>query len=195
MKRASIENALCWSSRLKTRLFTWFISSAFRKIGPGARVCPPLRCSGLLQITLGEGTVIHRDCWLQTIGDAAVLDIGRFAGIGMGASISAANRITIGDYVIFGRNVFISDHAHAFQDVGLPISTQGIDNVGPVAIGSETWLGQNTVVLPGVSIGRHCVIGANSVVNSSLPDFSVAVGAPARVVKRYNSDTRSWQRT
>ena len=142
---------------------------------------------------MGERTVIHRDCWLQTIGDSAVLNIGSFTGIGMGASISAAMEIVIGDNVIFGRNVYISDHAHAFQNAELPISLQGIDHIAPVSIGQASWLGQNVVVLPGVSIGQHCVIGANSVVKSSVPDFCVAVGAPALVVKRYNPASADWE--
>jgi acetyltransferase-like isoleucine patch superfamily enzyme len=71
---------------------------------------------------------------------------------------------------------------------------QGITDIAPVFIGRHTWLGQNVVVLPGVAIGQHCIIGANSVVNSSIPDYSVAVGAPARVIKRYNRDTNQWER-
>jgi acetyltransferase-like isoleucine patch superfamily enzyme len=63
-----------------------------------------------------------------------------------------------------------------------------------VSIGRETWLGQNVAVLPGAQIGIHCVIGANSVVNSTIPDFSVAVGTPARVIRRYNQETGAWER-
>jgi acetyltransferase-like isoleucine patch superfamily enzyme len=71
---------------------------------------------------------------------------------------------------------------------------QGIDNIKPVAIGRNSWLGQNAVVLPGVTIGEHCVIGANSVVNRSIPDFSIAVGTPARVVKTFNRQTKRWEK-
>jgi acetyltransferase-like isoleucine patch superfamily enzyme len=71
---------------------------------------------------------------------------------------------------------------------------QGINGVAPVTIGRGTWLGQNVVVLPGVTIGQHCVVGANSVVNSSIPDYSVAVGAPARVVRQYNRNSAKWER-
>jgi acetyltransferase-like isoleucine patch superfamily enzyme len=71
---------------------------------------------------------------------------------------------------------------------------QGIDNLKPVSIGRHTWLGQNAVILPGVSIGQHCVIGANSVVNRSIPDFSIAVGAPARVVKKLNRQGNQWEK-
>jgi acetyltransferase-like isoleucine patch superfamily enzyme len=92
------------------------------------------------------------------------------------------------------RNVYISDHAHAYENLDMPIMHQGIDSIAPVSIGRNTWLGENAVVLPGVTIGQHCVIGANAVVNTSIPDFSVAVGAPARVVRQFNKNSGQWER-
>jgi acetyltransferase-like isoleucine patch superfamily enzyme len=112
----------------------------------------------------------------------------------MGATISAASRILIDEYVLLARNVYISDHGHAYEEVDTPIMCQGISMVRPVSIGRHSWLGQNVSVLPGASIGVHCVIGANSVVLSDIPDYSVAVGSPARVVKMYNRSTKRWER-
>lgn len=194
-----IENGIHWCSRLRTRLFTWLLASQFKEIGRGSRISPPFRFWGLHQISLGEDVMINRDCWIHVIGHygdstSTKLSIKSHAGIGMGSMISAAEQVVIGEYSLLARNVYISDHAHAFEDLEVPIMNQGIDRVAPVSIGRETWLGQNVVVLPGVQIGQHCVIGANSVVNSSIPDFSVAVGAPARVVKRYDREKGSWER-
>ena len=195
-----IERAVDWRSRVRTRLFTMLISSAFKQLGAGSRISPPFRFYGLNWISLGEDVMVHRDCWIQVVpghGDdkAAKLTIKSHAGIGMGAHISAARQVVIEEYVLLGRNVFISDHAHAYEDVALPISRQGINRIAPVTIERETWLGENVVVLPGVTIGKHCVIGANSVVNRSIPEFSVAVGSPARVVKQYNKSTGGWERS
>ncbi|HWF19902.1 MAG TPA: acyltransferase [Verrucomicrobiae bacterium] len=147
---------------------------------------------------LGKKVIVARDCWIQTIGKSAEdfevkLIIGAQTGIGMGASISAARMVTIGQNVLLARNVYISDHAHAYENIRVPIMKQGITEPKPVRIGDYTWLGQNVVVLPGVSIGQHCVIGANSVVNKSIPDFCVAAGAPARVIKRHNPETGTWE--
>lgn len=194
-----IERALHWYSRARTRLYTLCLASQFKHLGPGARVAPPFRFWGLHQISLGEGVMINRDCWIHVIGhygdsESAKLIIERHAGIGMGSTISAAEQIVIEEHALLARNVYIADHAHAFSALDVPISIQGIDQVAPVRIGREAWLGQNVVVLPGVTIGQHAVIGANSVVNSSIPDFSVAVGAPARVVKQYNPRTQQWER-
>jgi lipopolysaccharide O-acetyltransferase len=199
MTLGSIEVMLYWCSRIRTRLFTLLLSSQFKEAGSGSRVSPPFRFHGLNEIVLGQGAQIERDCWIQTVPDdgqhnEAKLVIGPYAGIGMGASISAARKVVIGEHVLLARNVYISDHNHAFEDIGVPIMHQGMNGVAPVSIGRNTWLGQNVVVLPGATIGEHCVIGANSVVNSSIPDFSVAVGAPARVVKRYNQQAGAWQR-
>ena len=199
MSIGTIEGMLHLCSRIRTRLFTLMLVTQFKEAGSGARISPPFRCYGLNEIVLGKGARIERDCWIQTIPDdkqtnEAKLVIGPYAGIGMGASISAACKVVIGEYALLARNVYISDHAHAFENIGAPIMRQGIAGIAPVSIGRNTWLGQNVVVLPGVTIGEHCVIGANSVVHSPIPDFSVAVGAPARVVKRRHQLTGVWER-
>ena len=186
-------------SRIKARAFTLLLSSQFKKIGVGSRIVPPFRFRGLGAISLGDNVIIHRDCWIHVVAEngaagAPLIIIKDDASIGMGATVSAARQVVIGEHVLLARNVYISDHSHAFDDVNTPIVRQGINGIAPVAIGRHTWLGQNVVVLPGVTIGEHCVIGANSVVKSSIPDFSVAVGAPARVVKRYNQETRAWEK-
>jgi acetyltransferase-like isoleucine patch superfamily enzyme len=199
MPIGAIEKILHLGSRIRPRLFTLLLSSQFKEFGPGSRIAPPFRFYGLNQMSLGERVMIHRDCWIQTIPGGgrendAKLVIGSCAGIGMGAHISAAKQVLIEEYVLLARNVHIADHGHAFENIDVPIMKQGINRIAPVSIGRSTWLGQNVVVLPGVTIGKHCVIGASSVVNSSIPDFSVAVGAPARVVKRYNREIGAWER-
>jgi lipopolysaccharide O-acetyltransferase len=171
MPIGTIERALHLALSIRTRLFTLLLSSQFRELGAGSRISPPFRFYGLDEMRLAERVMINRDCWIQTIpgreqGSEAKLVIGAHANIGMGATISAARQVVIGEYALLARNVYISDHAHAFEDVETPIMHQGINHIAPVTIGKHTWLGQNVVVLPGVTIGDHCVIGANSVVNS-----------------------------
>jgi acetyltransferase-like isoleucine patch superfamily enzyme len=175
------------------------IAGQFKEIGVGTRISPPLRFGNLGQVSLGDEVIINRDCWILTLNEknhesSPKLIIKSHAGIGMGATISAASRILIDEYVLLARNVYISDHGHAYEEVDTPIMCQGISMVRPVSIGRHSWLGQNVSVLPGASIGVHCVIGANSVVLSDIPDYSVAVGSPARVVKMYNRSTKRWER-
>jgi len=159
---------------------------------------PPFRYGNLGSISLGSDVQIMRDCWIQVIPPGSrdphpALSIGDNVSIGMGATISAAKSIVIEDFALFARNVYISDHGHEYHDVGRPICLQGLRKLAGVRIGYGSWLGQNVVVLPGVSIGRNSVVGANSVVQSDIPDYCVAVGAPARVIKRYDSVRECWE--
>ena len=197
-RKGAIERSMSILERIRAGLFTLLLSRQFAEIGPRALIHPPLRFNNLHQIRLCAGVTIHRDCWLVALGDdedgRPKLIIKSHAAIGMGATISAAGHVEIGERVLLARNVYISDHGHAFEDIEIPIMDQGITVPKPVSIGNHTWLGQNACILPGVRIGEHCVVGANSVVTSDIPDRSVAVGAPARVVKTFNKSSQRWER-
>ena len=93
--------------------------------------------------------------------------------------------------MLIADKVYISDNMHGYEDISLPITRQPIRQCAPVVIGKESWLGENVCVI-GASIGKHCVIGANSVVTKSIPDYCIAVGAPARVIKRFDFSNSSW---
>jgi acetyltransferase-like isoleucine patch superfamily enzyme len=113
-----------------------------------------------------------------------VVTIGDRCLIGRGSGIVGHFSIEIGNDVWTGHNVYITDQNHGYEDVTRPISQQSQPERA-VKIGDGSWLGYGSVVLPGVTIGEHCVIGANSVVTHDVPSFSVAVGVPARVIKQY----------
>ena len=100
--------------------------------------------------------------------------------------MSAAKQIIIDEEVLLARNVYISDHMHKHTDTHMAILRQGVDKIQPVRIKRGAWIGQNVVVCPGVTIGIGAVVGANSVVTRDIPDFAIAVGAPAKVVKTYS---------
>jgi len=149
-------------------------------------------------IHIGSGTMIGPDVTLsagmvpgqQCISDP-VVKIGDRCLIGKGSGIVGHLQIDIGDDVWTGHNVYITDQNHDYRDVDVPISQQSMPE-RPVTIGDGSWLGYGTVVLPGARIGKHVVIGANSVVSGEIPDHSVAVGTPARVVKRWTEST-GWE--
>jgi len=113
-----------------------------------------------------------------------VVRIGSRCLIGRGSGIVGHLSIDIEDDVWTGHHVYITDQNHGYDDIERPISAQ-TQSEKPVRIGDGSWIGTGSVILPGANIGRHCTIGANSVVTGSIPDYSVAVGAPARVIKRY----------
>jgi acetyltransferase-like isoleucine patch superfamily enzyme len=185
--------------RIKSKLYTVLLFSSFFSVGRKTTIIPPLRFANLSKIQLGNNVTIHSNCWILVLSSddkesTPKLIIKDYAAIGMNATISAAKRIVIEEHVFTARNVFISDHGHQYYNVNEPIGKQGIRDIAEVTIGAHTWIGQNAVILPGVTIGKHCVIGANSVVNRSIPDFSIAVGAPAKVVKKYNCSSKCWER-
>lgn len=100
--------------------------------------------------------------------------------------------VTLGADVLLAQHVVISALNHRFNDVTKPIRAQGVE-FSSVSVGEGSWIGANVVITAGVHIGRNCVIGAGSVVTHDVPDFSVAVGNPARVVKQYDQQTKNWQ--
>lgn len=133
-------------------------------------------------VSLSAGMVPGQKCLTNP-----VVSIGDRCLIGKGSGIVGHFQITIGNDVWTGHHVYITDQNHGYEDVHRPISQQSQPEE-PVVIGDGTWLGFGSVVLPGVTIGKHVVIGANSVVTHDIPDYSVAVGVPARVVKTYKPD-------
>lgn len=106
--------------------------------------------------------------------------------------IAAFARVTVEDDVMFAGNVFVSDATHGSVRGDVPYKYQGMTIPAPVRIGRGSWIGQNVVVMPGVTIGAYCVVGANSVVTQDIPEGSVAVGVPARVVRRWDPATGHW---
>lgn len=182
--------ALCCyrgSIRLKAKLFSLLVSGAFARFGRRSVFIPPLRVSGEARIAVGEGVFVGAGAWLQTLPDGKNLSpallIGDRVSIAGLCVLSAVRSVELESDVLLARNVYISDHSHKFDDTERPVLAQGIDNIAAVLIKRGAWLGQNVVVCPGVTIGLGAVIGANSVVTADVADYSIAVGAPARVVK------------
>ena len=162
----------------------------FGAFGEGSIICFPV--TSLMNerfIEIGENTMIGPHVALsagmapgQECLSQPVVRIGDRCLIGRGSGIVGHFSIDIGDDVWTGHHIYITDQNHGYDNVDVPISQQSMPEK-PVRIGSGSWLGHGTVVLPGADIGEHVVIGANSVVAGRIPSFSVAVGAPARVVK------------
>lgn len=113
--------------------------------------------------------------------------------IGLGTMISAAKHILIKKNVLISQHCFIGDHDHEYKDINTPIRFQGLRNVKPVVIDEGAWIGANVTVCSGVTIGRNSVVGANSVVKNDVPDYAVAVGTPAKIIKRYDHKTKQWK--
>jgi len=105
--------------------------------------------------------------------------------------IYATKSIILHKNVLTADKVYISDNLHNYEDINTPILSQPIKQNGIVEIGEGSWLGENVCVI-GASIGKHCVIGSNSVVTHDIPNYCVAVGVPAKVIKKYDFEKKEW---
>ncbi len=181
-------------------LYTRLVRSSFGAMGKGCTVQARMRCGNPGDIFLGDNVFIGSDAWIDCFtGYAGVkfsprLEIGDDTMIGYHSHIMVIGTMKIGRHVLIADKVYISDNLHGFEDVTLPIFQQPMIH-RPVVIEDEVWLGENVCVLPGVTIGKHAVIGSNSVVTKDVPAFSVAAGVPAKVIRRYDPACGKWCKT
>lgn len=115
------------------------------------------------------------------IGKGVGLIVGNNAQLGQNCCIG--NHVAIGDDVLMGPDVVIMTSSHAFADPTIPINQQGALILRPVVIGRDVWIGTRVIVMPGVTIGNHAVIGAGAVVTKDVPDFAIVGGVPAKLIR------------
>ena len=109
-----------------------------------------------------------------------------------GLQIVAFDKITIEDEVLFASNIFICDGFHSYDRPDIPYKYQGISNIKQITIKYGSWIGQNVVIMPGVTLGEMSIIGANSVVTRDIPPRCIAVGSPAKIIKRWDWKANTW---
>lgn len=158
----------------------------------------PLRIDGGKNIFIGKKVSIKYKTWIAstpiTGGDKSQLVFEDGCVIGHFNHIYATKSIILRKNVLTADKVYISDNLHGYEDIETPIKDQPVVQNGTVEIGEGSWLGENVCVI-GANIGKHCVIGANSVVTKDIPDYCVAVGSPARVIKKYDFNEDKWKKT
>ena len=170
------------------------------RIGAGFGTLGEASCIGYPQATIfgtravhiGAETLIGRHCTLTVgYGDEPEAElperglvIGERCVMGAFSTLTAHESIEIEDDVWFGQGVFVSDASHGYQDVETPIGRQ-LGSHDPVRVGRGSWVGHRAVLLPGVQLGRHCVVAAGAVVRGAVPDHTVVAGVPARVVRQW----------
>lgn len=138
---------------------------------------------GKRHITLEDSVTVRP--YTQIWSGGGTVRIGKGSEIGERCRISIANSLDIGEKVLLSPNVYITDCDHEYRNISVPVIDQGIAQKGQtVSIGYGSYIGINAVIVGNVKIGKHCVIGANSVVTHNVPDYSVAVGSPAKVIKK-----------
>lgn len=154
-------------------------------IGPGSLLKAVVQYPGSSKTALNMGMEVQRF--------TPKLRIGNRVSATASLQISVLDEIIIEDDVMFASNIWLCDGFHGYENTDVPYKYQPMFNIAPINIGRGCWIGQNVVVMPGVTIGAMCIIGANSVVTKSIPEKSIAIGSPARVIKRWNDESNRWQ--
>ena len=179
-----------YNSKLFTRKFLHF--------GNDSKIDYPSIISKKEKISIGIKTKICANSRIQNYlsldNDEIGIYIGNRCFIGYNFTILNASRIIIEDDVLIASNCMITSENHGINpESNLNYIEQELVSK-PVRIKSGTWIGQNACILPGVEIGNKCIIGANSVVTKSIPDFCIACGNPARIIKKYNFEKHKWEK-
>lgn len=187
----SLSNAL---RSVSSYLYTGYQSHRFHKWGKGSVMVWGVRIIHPEDIAVGEDTEFLREVSLTANNichsDQPVIKIGNHCSIGAKSHITAINGIEIGHHLLTGDSVLITDNAHGSSScemLNIPPTDRPMVSKGRVKIGDYVWLCDKVAVLPGVTIGNNVIVGVNSVVTADIPDNSVAVGIPAKVVKRMDN--------
>jgi lipopolysaccharide O-acetyltransferase len=176
-----------------------------RKLGVSRiRIGPRPNLRGLSSIEMGDDFVALEGLWLHAVTQyydqqfSPRIVIGNRVRVSQWVHIAATHYVEIGDDVLIGSKVVITDHNHGQYSLqhtspDIPPSLRPLDCDRSTTIGANAWLGDSVAVAPGASIGKGSIVGANSVVVGEIPPFSLAAGVPARVIKAFDFDTQQWK--
>jgi len=186
---------------LINRMYTLVVRSDFHHLG--SDLDPRVEVKHPQFMSIGKGVYIRPYVWLYAVlghyGHQNIylpsLKIEDGCSLGRFCHIVCANQVVLERHVLLAEGVFISDNNHGYKNTGIPIMHQPLDVSGPVIIGAGTWIGNGARIIGQVKIGKNCVIGTNTVVsNMNIPDYSIVVGNPSRIVKQYDSNLLTWKR-
>lgn len=167
----------------------------FGHIGSSAILFKPMQLDNVKTISIAKGVFISEGAWLMGAKNSSNMTLKIDSGtvIGHFSHIVGMSEVCIEKDVLIADRVFISDCTHGYNIIDKPIAKQPIKIIKSIIIGEGSWLGENVCVC-GANVGRHCVIAANSVVIKDIPDYCLAAGSPAKVVKTYNFETKMWEK-
>jgi lipopolysaccharide O-acetyltransferase len=173
---------------------------------PGLRLGPGCRIIGGRYISIGRDVYAERNLWLEAVTSYRSqsflpnIAIGDHVSFSDGVHISSITSIEIGSYSLFGSRIYVSDHNHGMYRGELQSTPEEapahrlLGGGGPVVIGENVWIGDNSVIIGPATIGRGAIVGANSVVRGVVPSNTIVAGAPAKPIKIFNPKTGSWDK-
>jgi acetyltransferase-like isoleucine patch superfamily enzyme len=176
------EKIIQYISIKRNTLRTLTISRKFNAWGSGV-IKRGFQSNGMSQIYCGKDVTLNEFAWISFDGDKGRLVVEDNVYIGRFCTMSISTLVLIRKSALISDRVFIGDCNHGYANINLPISRQPLTAAGSVEIGEGCWIGIGVAILPGVTIGKNAIIGANSVVTRSIPDYCIAVGNPAKVIR------------
>jgi acetyltransferase-like isoleucine patch superfamily enzyme len=174
---------------LKRNIVTEKNKKYFQNFGKNSLLAPHTILLKPRNIKIGRNTSIMQYCILETCTDIKLhplLEIKDHVSIGEYSHITCANHIEIGNGVLTGRFVLITDNGHGKSDISemtTPPLSRSIYSKGPVIIGQDVWIGDKATILPNVTIGKGAIIAANAVVTKDIPPYTIVAGCPAKVIR------------
>lgn len=179
-------------SAVKRKLYTGYFSRKFKNFDLTSTIFYPSYFIGQEFISIGHNVKIGRKsvitAW-KSLNSNPIISIGDYVDLGEDCHITAANKIIIGNHVLLGKKVTITDNAHgscsSLSELHYSPLSRKIYSKGPVIIGENVWIGDKSTILPNVNIGKGAIIGANSVVTRDVAAYSVVAGVPAKEVKSF----------
>ncbi len=183
---------------LRRREYLPSFKKRFASFGEGSVIHYPSLITEHENISIGKNTTILANSRIQIYnaltGREAKIAIGSNCYLCFHLTILAGGSINIGDDVLIASNVLITSENHGMNpESKIPYINQPLE-CKDVSIGEVSWIGEKVSVMPGVKIGKKCVIGTNAVVTKSIPDYSMALGIPARVIKKWNFEKHEWEK-
>ena len=172
-----------WTLKTKIVYVLYKVFAAWLPLSTHFDVCRVIRCffaKGIAQ-SVGKKVNIEKHAHF-TPG----LKIGDYSDVGVKCEVNGP--VTIGNYVMMGPEVVIYTSTHAHSRTDITMIEQGFEEVRPVTIGNDVWIGRRAMIMPGVNIGNGCIIGAGAVVTKDVPDYCIVGGVPAKIVKRRDAD-------
>ncbi len=174
-------------NKIRNKLRTLTVSRNFNAWGSGL-ISRGFQSNGMSQIECGKDVTFNEFAWISFDGSKGRLVVEDNVYIGRFCTMSISTLILIRKSALISDRVYIGDCNHGYQNTSLPISSQPVTSAGSVEIGEGCWIGIGVAILPGVKIGKNAVIGANSVVTRSIPDYAIAAGNPAKVIRNIAVD-------
>ncbi len=177
-------------------LATWRLK--LKHVGHGTYIDPSVHVLGWRSVRVGRNSMLSEDCWINVNHrdkDDASLLIGDHCFIGRRNFFSPAKLIEVSHFALIGADCRFLGSNHIYEDPFKPYITTGTTDSGTIRIGANCWIGANCTFVGAINVGHGSVIGAGTVVNRDIPPFSVAIGNPCRVVKRFNAVEKTWVST